>query len=203
MNPVENFDLIIPLLEFHDKNDFYIVNILKRKKDQDVPSNHQSARTIKVYYIKSTEELLSKKDEIISLCEVFNARAGINLNRFNHKDFAFTFLKETIERIEQGHYDMTGLALSCAWKSKSKSQRWLIDCDSQEEYETAKKALMDPELRPHGVNKIIAEIPTRKGWHLITSSFDTSWFRDAKAIRSDMFKSNPTALYYPSLKEES
>ena len=48
---IDNIELIKPLLNFSDPEDFYMLYVLKRKKDQPEGErdNHQSVRTIKTY----------------------------------------------------------------------------------------------------------------------------------------------------------
>ena len=56
---IDNLELIKPLLNFEKPGDFYMLYVLKRKKDQpdDERDNHQSVRTIKTYCIKSIDHL--------------------------------------------------------------------------------------------------------------------------------------------------
>ena len=77
---IDNFELIKPLLEFEQEDDeYYVIFILKRRKDN--PEMKDNLKIIKEYYISSVDYLESKKEEIIKLCEIFNARAVINLNK--------------------------------------------------------------------------------------------------------------------------
>ncbi len=56
---IDNIELIKPLLNFSEPGDFYMLLVLKRKKDQPEGErdNHQSVRTIKTYCIESIEHL--------------------------------------------------------------------------------------------------------------------------------------------------
>ena len=55
---IDNLNLIKELLNFDNEGDFYMLYILKRKKDQTTDkSNHQSVRTIKTYCIESIDSL--------------------------------------------------------------------------------------------------------------------------------------------------
>lgn len=97
---VDNFDRIRKLLNFRSKDDFYFVQVLQRKKDHNntkVNGTNNNSRLIKVYYISSLEYFDFVKPEIIELCKVFGARAGINLNRRSFERMAFHHLKKVTD----------------------------------------------------------------------------------------------------------
>lgn len=75
----DNFDKIIPLLNWRTSDDFYFLQILQRKKDHKegikVNGANNNSRLIKAYYVKSLESLNFYKPKIIELCKLFNARA--------------------------------------------------------------------------------------------------------------------------------
>ena len=54
---IDNLEQIKRLLNFSEPGDFYMLYVLKRKKDQPEGErdNHQSVRTIKTYCIESVE----------------------------------------------------------------------------------------------------------------------------------------------------
>ena len=76
---MDNIEKILPFLQFDSEDDFYFLQILQRKKEN--PQLGSNSRVIKNYYITSQQHLLDKYEEIKKLCEVFNARASIRLNR--------------------------------------------------------------------------------------------------------------------------
>lgn len=76
---VDNFDLVSKFMHFNSDDDFYFVEIIKRKKDN--PNDAFKYRQFITYYwIKSTAQLQSLKNEIVNICESNNARAYIYLN---------------------------------------------------------------------------------------------------------------------------
>lgn len=76
---VDNFELVSKLMNFNSDDDFYFVEIIKRKKDN--PNDAFRYRQFITYYwITSQSDLMSKRDEIISVCEQNNARAYIYMN---------------------------------------------------------------------------------------------------------------------------
>ena len=79
---VDNFKLIRDYLTFNNQDEFYFLQILIRGKDghteQGVNGNNKN-RVIKIYTIRSKEELDKVEPDIKKLCSVFNARAYIQL----------------------------------------------------------------------------------------------------------------------------
>lgn len=221
---VDNFDIIRGLLRFDDKDDFYFLQIIQRKKDgNQVPSANSGYRTIKTYYIRSIEDFDRRKPAIIQLCEQNNARAYINLNVRNAKEVALTAAKAYIDlvredRCEQGHrvYDhVCGVTPKAGIKKK-----WIVDIDGLtpelidiicEKICKCRSAypIGAVNLDPITFDNIIAEIPTAHGVHIITHGFDVGRFREIleqttsinltkeqiKEITT-VKKDNPTLLYF-------
>ena len=74
---VNNFDsLSLYFNKLQDKEDFFYVQVIQRKKD----GHRKSERVIRNFYIYSKEDFLKKKDYIIELCEQYNARAYFWIN---------------------------------------------------------------------------------------------------------------------------
>jgi len=195
---INNIDLIKPLLNFTEEGDFYMLYILKRKKDQpeDERDNHQSSRTIKTYCIDSLEYLESKYDEIIQLSELFKARAYIHVQKQNHKDVALDMMILLAERIKNGQHNQKNLFESVVGKVKRMENRWIVDIDDKDEKELAKVISVVDETRPIG-SKVEAVIPTKNGYHLITKRFDVEMFRKSYP-QLDIQRKNPTLLYFPN-----
>lgn len=205
---VDNFNLIRPLLDFGDELDFYTVGLILRKKDQTTTygNKNNSARIIKMYYFFEEKQFNEKEIEIKALCEEFGCRAGIYLNRRNLKDMALDMAINLAQAIHDGAYRrILGLFDTVVGTKQSSDKIKFIDCDSYEEYITIKRLLQDPGLRPFNTNKIIGEIPTNSGYHIIVRRFDVDYFKTLISNEPN-FKFdydhaeqcvNPTALYYP------
>lgn len=195
---INNLDIIKPLLNFTDEGDFYMLYILKRKKDQpkDERDNHKSSRTIKTYCIDSLDYLESKYEEIIQLSELFKARVYIHIQKQNHKDVALDMMMLLAERIKNGQHNQNNLFESVVGKAKRMENKWIVDIDDKDEKELAKTIAILDETRPEG-NKVEAVIPTKSGYHLITKRFDVDMFRKSYP-QVDIQKKNPTLLYFPS-----
>ena len=195
---INNIEIIKPLLNFENEGDFYMLYVFKRKKDQPVGErdNHQSVRTIRSYCIKSIEQLEKRYDEIMTLCEVFKARAYIHIQKQNHKDVALDMMMALAERIKNGQFEQQNLFDSVVGQLKTYEKRWIIDIDNQDLYfDEEIQVYINEECRPFGM-KILANIPTKNGHHLITERFDVMKFRE-KYPDIDIQKKNPTLLYYP------
>jgi hypothetical protein len=195
---IDNINLIKPLLNFSDEGDFYMLYVLKRKKDQPEGErdNHQSVRTIKAYCINSIEYLDMRYDEIKQLCELFKARAYIHVAKQNHKDVAMNMITEIVTRIQSGQINQQHVFDSVVGQIKTTEKRWIIDVDDKNVRGLVPITSFIHSLRPEG-DKLEACIPTRNGYHLITKRFDAQMFK--KEFPSiDIQKKNPTLLYYPN-----
>lgn len=196
---IDNINPIRPLLDFSNEGDFYMLYVLKRKKDQpeNERDNHQSVRTIKTYCIESIDHLNSRYDEIKQLCEMFKARAYIHVQKQNHFDVSLNMTVLLAQRIQNGQYNQKGLFDSVVGQIKTKEKRWIIDIDTKDPQEVLVIKSHIDGCRPFGEDKIITEIPTKNGVHLITKRFDVMEFKK-KYPEVDIVKKNPTLLYYPT-----
>ena len=194
---INNIELIKPLLNFENVGDFYMLYIFKRKKDQTTDkANHQSVRTIKTYCIESIEQLESRYDEIIQLCEMFKARAYIHIQKQNHKDVAMNMITEIVTRIQSGQINQKNVFDSVVGQLKTNEKRWIVDLDIKDGDYLFDVMTMIKVCRPEG-NKIIEVIDTKNGYHLITERFDVEQFKKFYPD-IDIQKKNPTLLYYPN-----
>lgn len=76
---INNLEQIKGLLVFNSEDDFYHLQIIKRKKEH--PELGSNSYVVKTYYISSIDYLNKKFEEIQVLCQYHNARSCINLNR--------------------------------------------------------------------------------------------------------------------------
>jgi hypothetical protein len=193
---INNFELITPLLNFEDGN-FYHLQIIKRKKEhKELGSN---SYIVKTYYIQSLEYLSGKMPEIITLCDFHNARACINLNRRNFEKLAYHLMRKVCDQIMNKDFKSTRKAYEsiCGAYSDEDCKKWIIDIDEQD----LKKVQMisndikniEPNKRE---NKTLAILPTKHGYHLITTVFRLDHFKELHPT-IDVHKDNPTILYCP------
>lgn len=202
---IDNLELIKPLLNFEQEGDFYMLYVLKRKKDQPEGErdNHQSVRTIKTYCISSIEYLEKRYDEIKTLCEIFKARAYIHTQKQNHKDVSLSMMVNLAQRIQDGNLNQQNLFDSTVGQIKTYEKRWIVDIDTKDEEVVHRIAKLVDMIRPEGP-KIETVIPTKNGYHLITKRFDVMEFKKYMSLGGDVpdiQKKNPTLIYLPeSLK---
>jgi hypothetical protein len=196
---IDNLDLIKPLLSFSEPGDFYMLYVLKRKKDQPEGErdNHQSVRTIKSYCIESIDHLEKRYAEIKQLCEMFNARAYIHVQKQNHRDVSLNMMVALAQRIQDGNHNQKGLFDSVVGQIKTQEKRWIVDIDTRDAAELISVILAINLCKPTDDDKIITTIPTKNGFHLITKRFDVMQF-SKQYPEIDIQKKNPTLLYLPS-----
>jgi hypothetical protein len=200
---IDNLELIKPLLNFTDEDDFYMLYVFKRKKDQPEgeKDNHQSVRTIRSYCIGSIEQLEKRYEEIKMLCEIFKARAYIHVAKQNHKDVSLEMMVELATRIKSNAHRQQGLFDSVVGQIKTLEKRWIVDVDTKDQDTLLKIRRLIWACKPEGSSKIEACIPTKNGYHLITSRFDVMEFNKYMSLQGDVpdiQKKNPTLLYYPN-----
>lgn len=190
---VNNVELIKSLLRFDSEEDFYFVQILKRRKDN--PDMDKDMIVISQYYLYKGD-LEKREAHIITDCATHNARAYIHLNRRNSKKVAFRCLAKIAHMIENGQYKdiKRAYASAAGEKNGEKNKTWVVDIDTKRwDVVTEIKDAID-KIRGEVTEVYI--IPTLMGYHLITPGFDTRDFRD-KYSDIVIQKDNPTILYIP------
>jgi hypothetical protein len=201
-----NSEIIRRHLSFTDKDDFYFVQVLKRRKDN--PDLGRDMIVINNYYIDSMELYDKLVPQIINICNNENARAYIRLNKRNYKHLSYHMLKRAVELVTSGQYK----ALKGSFDSvtgehhNDPNKTWVVDVDA---VDLITPAHLDGKYRysdiQYEVMKLQAEtkkaplmiiIPTKNGSHLITHPFNLQEFRK-KFPTIDVHKDNPTILYCP------
>lgn len=193
---VDVFDKIKELLTFEDSDDFYYLQILQRKKEN--PQVGSNSRVIKNYYIGSVEYLENKYEEIRGLCHQFNARAMLRLNKRSYKKVAFKTMQNIANSMANGEYQFIKKSYdrACGEGHNDQNKTWIIDIDG----EFNDDWLLDmihyiDGCKPEGY-KIVTQLPTKNGLHLITKPFDLRNFRQ-EYPDIDIHKDNPINLYIP------
>ena len=197
---IDNFELIKPLLTFPNDDIYYHLQILRRGKDH--PELAAANRMIKAYFICSLESLDYVEQEIKDLCKFFGARAYINLAPKSIKKITMLQLKYLAERAYIGDYKKIWKSWNtCAGEIKGEEPRRIVDVDDTN---TDFTKLMDMSIATYEpvkyneqgryCSKVIATIPTKSGYHLITTPFNLQQFKE-KYPDIDVHKNNPTLLY--------
>lgn len=214
---VDNFDQIRSMLAFDSPDDFYHLQIIKRKKEN--PELGSNSHVVKTYYITSTEHLDAARAEIINLCDFNRARACINLNRRSFEKIAFHTLKKITDQIMNRDFKSARVAYesTCGVHMNEPDKKWLLDIDwadfgeeyllnvqsdvEEREVASARDNLINEimsavqeEVARTGRDDTMWTIQTKNGVHLISRPFDP------RPIISRwpsivIHKNNPTILY--------
>jgi hypothetical protein len=190
---INNIYAINPILKFDSTDDFYFLQIIKRKKDN--PEVGSNSIVIKTYYIRSQDQLEFLMPEIIAICNFHNARACINLNVRSFEKTAFHTMKKISDIIMNRDFKsvMSAYDSVCGEFGAGKNKSWVIDIDTIDEEFIEDVERNINNCPPEGM-KIICQIPTKNGYHLISLPFD---LREFKFPEIDIHKNNPTILYIP------
>ena len=212
---VDNFDLIRDWmldkqLDWKD-GDCYYVQLLRRQSDDPMtngvpdPNYHGNmhSRSIKDYFIPSIEYFDRKRDEIKKICDTFNVRAYIRLNKRNYQQMAFNVAKHIMEQACSGQtfnspFTMVASAAGNA-NAAGKDKTWI--CDLDEEYVPYMKDIKDMicSCEPHASNikwyeqaplnkthedalecyqnREFFTVPTKHGVHIVCKPFNTADFK--------------------------
>ena len=138
---VNNFDQIEKLLKFEKKDDCYYVQLLRRQSDDPMidgkpdPAYHGNmhSRSLKDYLISSIEQFRDLKREMITLCDTFNVRAYIRLNKRNYKNISTKMLKQIADQVDSGEtycspYHLIASAIGSTCQA-GKAKTWILDLD--------------------------------------------------------------------------
>lgn len=201
---INNYELIKPLLDFSDPERFYFLQILMRKKDHNgnVNGTNNNSRLVKPYYISSENYFDFIMPEVIAICDALNARAMLNLNRRSWESAHLQHVKKLVEQMEHKEYTKSYKAYShvVGKYQKEEEKSWIIDIDNAEKPDVGLWNYFLCDMQPVG-NKVKALLPTKNGWHLITSPFHKSDF-NLSVLKDefgnfDLQPNNPTNLYIP------
>ena len=196
-----NFQQISNLLQFRSDDDFYHLQIIKRKKDH--PEIGSNSLVIKTYYIKSEDHLAKVESEIIALCDLHGARACINLNRRSFEKMAFHTLKKVTDQIMNKDFKSVRKAYEsvCGAYANESNKKWIIDIDNisidsfnhQSGMIQLRRRIIELQIEA-GHLQSMNFIKTKSGIHIISAPFNLQKFR-AEFPDIDVHKDNPTILY--------
>ena len=176
---------------------------MRRTKDQKGYDGKRKQSVVKSYFVSSPEYLDAKRDEIIGLCEMFNARAYINLNKKSYKQVTLKALEILAGKIAHEDYAIKTLFESACGQTGACDglKTWIVDFDSKDLDELERLKNIIDSIEPKGVNKIVEVVPTRHGYHLITRPFNKKVFYEKYNESIDIHDNNPT-LIYMNLKDD-
>lgn len=196
-----NYRILRDFLDFSDPGKFYLALVVKRKKDN--PEMDRSEQIIKNYMIPSMDKLDRIMPEMETLCNTFNARVYLYINRRSFNNTQKAMLKTLCDQIcSESVSNLNHLFDSCAASSGCGDKFWIIDVDMPDRNEMLpdsymrleseiKMKLFDsinktkPEL-PDGYSRVKLVVPSKNGIHIITSPFDT---RVWNIMENDIYES--------------
>lgn len=204
---IYNFRNLKKFLEFDNEGDFYYLQIIQRRKDN--PDMEVGEKVIKNYYIENRAYLDKKEDEIIKLCDNFNARAYLRLNRRNYTDLTYRANKLLADYMYSHQYRATMSLWDkvCGRYNSEPNRLWIIDIDElitdQEKIDMGKMCFMINQMRPESIHgHIKSVIHSKSGYHIIAEPFNIACFWDTFEesdldLEVEIKKDNPTNLYIP------
>ena len=139
---INNYELVKDrVLQYQDEGEFYMVLILKRRKDTKGKMKegvNEDNRLIKHYFVYDKEYLERKMNSIIALCQQNNARAYVLVQRRSCRQVLWGLHDLVSQTLKSGamnvHFDH--LIRSCVAgmhevpSDRKYYKRWIIDIDA-------------------------------------------------------------------------
>lgn len=223
---IDNFKTIEKILNFSNKNDFYIIQIMKRRKDN--PAMKKGVKILKEFYIFSFDDLNSLREEIITLCDANNARAYINPSKRNLESVVGYCMEHIVQQIVKKQLSVNywlllsslsqhifqrnfkqiqeilmeisdgKLFYKVVGQNKCSMDRiWVVDVDTKDLdiLGSIQKKIKNLQKK---INKksydIVATLPTKNGFHIISQPFNKKEFMN-EFSDVDIHSNSPTILY--------
>jgi len=172
---IDNFDKILPLLEF-GKDTYYFIQIIKRKKDPGNEGMEVPELCLWQRFIDTPKTLINLRQEISNLCESFNARAYIELNPRSLEKWSIELARKLLDRISlqefQSVYRLPSKVALSEETIRTRNlstilqRRWLLDVDEKSSIPIVEDWIKENEI------KLVNIIPTISGAHFIIGSFN-------------------------------
>lgn len=194
-----NFENIKQFMNCENDNEFYLIQIIQRKKDTPTLEGIKDKKVIKSYYVSSHEYLDRKMDDIIETCQKHRARAYINLNKKNYKQICLKSLQILSNAIYNENYKEihSMIDTACGQTGSCDGNKvWVCDVDELDINAVIEviEVVTTCEVKDYP-NPIIGINPTLHGYHILTKPFDMNKFREEYNKQIDIKSNNPTLLY--------
>lgn len=208
---VDNFELFkryyineISIAPLPEDDMYFVIELIRRGKDHpDLPAANYH---FKNYYIRSIDDFNKYENEIKAVCNLLKLRAYISVTIKSFKQVALNTSAELARRIANGDFKKSYIVYdSCSAKYRNKfMKRYVVDIDDISKIDLIKNVINN--IKPFNEQKIILEVPTKSGMHLITKPFDILHFNQ-KLIESKEFdkhtlpeiKKNHISLLYENV----
>ena len=190
---LDNSALIALFCPAQDDGDTFIyTEMLDRGKRKGNNGN----RLVKTFYHRSVEEFWSQWPTIKQLCDLAQVRACTRLAPRSYAKVGATFTRMVVEASLTANWAGMKSLYNRACGTTSPNQKlWLWDVD---EVGVEAHALEDA-MQERGL--LVAKIPSRRAYHLISRPFDIGSTVDRNgyttAMTVQLHKDNPTNLYIP------
>jgi hypothetical protein len=191
---IDNFNVIRPLLKFENDNQFYFIQLFKRRKDN--PTMDRDMVLIDNFFVYSPEDLDGYKERIVEICTRVNCRAYIRLNRRDAGKVALKTLSKLAELIYSNNPKQAKSCYlsACGETNCETDKTWIVDVDEG----TEGKASLESDLfhlqKEAYREPLCLKIPTKNGYHLITRPFNKQKFSGIRP-KVDVHTDNPTLLF--------
>lgn len=204
---IDNFDIIKSLIDVVDDDGiFFHLQVIRRGKDH--PNLPAANKTFQTWLVHGTEHLDKLRDDIVFLCEHYQARAYINVTPKRMADLNTLLLYKLAENINNHNVVNPYKTLNSAiGLLQGIEKRWVVDIDDNYEPLICNVESLIEQLwgKAHPEdsrtkNCVISYIPTHSGVHLITRPFNLKEFKECYPD-VDVHKNNPTILYIPKSLE--
>jgi hypothetical protein len=200
---MNNLNKIKAILTFEkdNKDQYYQIDVIQRKKDNPHFTAKDDCYRIKSFYINNLKYLELRFEEIKTLCDAFNARAYISINKCSFEKTAKMLIGRiserqlnNIERLVKDDFE----SISSSPKSKIERKYTMVDVDTKDLSILADiVSIVERSRSGYKPEEIIVEtIETKGGFHLITKPFDSRILKEKYPTNMVEVKSNnPTLLY--------
>jgi hypothetical protein len=199
---VNNYETIKKMVKFDTDDDYYFLQIIKRRKDN--PDMEKDAVHISDYYLteKNFDNCIP---EIVSICDALNARAYLRINRRSFKKSALESLQLIVANIvSEDHKAVRKAFASSSGRCHSDpDKKWIIDLDK-----SPSDFYGEFSIRVNKVHNKVKELisitgrdtdcqilETKNGLHIVCRPFNLHEFR--KEFDCDVHKDNMVILYCP------
>jgi hypothetical protein len=199
---VNNFETIKNILNFDGKS-VYLVWLVMRNKDGNTQAKGNNRnRTIKSYYFLTKEQLEMRQEEIIKLCDLFNCRAYIGINKKPMNKVLFQ-LQNTLTDYMQQYFggnefipNIHALVDSSVMKCGTEGRRmWIVDIDTKDRNQIEAIVRIINSCRSSFDCNVINELQTAHGVHLITHPFEIPQYEK-------LINENTDIREFPEIKKE-
>lgn len=203
---IDNFGPIGSMIDFgKDGGLFLHLQILRRGKDHpDLPAAN---KLMKSWLVRSREHLDMLREEVVFMCEHYQARAYISCVPKIMKKLNMLVLRKLAENQYTGNViNPWSVINSACGELPGVERRWVVDVDCKDvRFEASVKCEIDRlwvNVHPEDWGKkrndswLIAQLPTLNGTHLLSRPFNLQEFKK-RFPEVEVKKNGLTTLYVP------